>query len=55
MRSSAQAAEGLQRRPTLKRASSDGLGSVQGACDASVKNARVISGLAVHVQVLRAG
>ena len=34
MRSFAQAAEGLQRRPTLKRASSDGLGSVQGERDA---------------------
>jgi len=30
MRSSAQAAEALQRRPTLKRANSDGLGSAQG-------------------------
>jgi len=30
MRSSAQAAEGLQRRPMLKRANSDGLGSAQG-------------------------
>ena len=33
MRSSAQAAEGLQRRVTLKRASSEGLGSAQGESD----------------------